>query len=356
MSSAPSTRPDLTLILDAEGLIEEAIAGASLVDEDLEAWIGQRWDTTVADVGPTKVRRLLETARDQRVCGFSQINQRLPSGRELLMEFSAVRSDTEHCGIVAIGKNLGLVVEQQQKLLATQQNIEREYWKLRDIESRYRAMITSTSEAVVLVREDDLTIVEVNAQARQLLNLNGDSVKHATLEFGADTVRVVNMLREIRRAGEAPSTLVHLGPNREAWRVKATMVSGMQEQHFLLQFSRTDGGMSALTVPAMAGPSREGFVIIDADGFVQMANEPFAELAGTPDASTLIGRHIGTWFKTLNVDEVAASAGIQTVELRDSVYPERKQPVKMSVCDLKVVEEGGMALMIEALTPVTELH
>ena len=117
------------------------------------------------------------------------------------------------------------------------------------------------------MREHDLQVVEANPLARDLLNLSNDNEVHSALEFGADTIRIRNMLDETNRSGEAPSTLVHLGPKRAAWRVKATIVRGMHEQHFLLQFSKIDsrvtfdviGGYGVLFVGAtdtQAGLSR----------------------------------------------------------------------------------------------------
>ena len=290
MSNSSTHRPDLTLVLSTEGIIQEAITGASLADEAVGDWVGSTWESTVTEVGPTKVRRLLRAAQGQRVSGFSQINQGLPSGRELLMEFSAVYSGDEHQSIVAIGKNLNIVLEQQQKLLDTQKSIEREYWKLRDIEARYKAVVDSTLEAVALVRESDLGVIEANARAQTLLNLKPGDRSEPTLVLGADTVRLRNALRETRRSGVAPSTLVHLGENREPWRVKVTAVRGMQERHFLLQFSRLDQRtfttFSNATARSHATPS---IAILDAADRVLMTNAAFAELISCEDPANLVG-------------------------------------------------------------------
>lgn len=353
MPAVSTRRPDITLILSGGGIIQEAICGGSLAEECVDDWVGKHWASTVAEGGSRKVQRLIETARVERFGGFSQITQRLPSGRELLLEFSAVRSDTDRLGIVAVGKNLGLVVEQQQKLLAAQRSIEREYWKRRDVESRYRAMIESTSEAVVLIRDSDLNVIEANSRARRLLRLSREDEPGTSLDVGTDTPRIKNILRETRRSGQAPSTIVRLGSRGERWRVNATAVHGMQELHFLLQFSSID--RSALTAHSDWCHSQEGFVLIDANGLVQMTNETFVELAGAAGAAEIVGRSIGTWLENPRIDEFFAAAGHPLMaQLRVSAA--RTVPVRVSTWELEAAEEGGLALLIETLAPVSPFH
>ena len=355
MASRPLTGPDLTLILSVDGVIQEAIVGANLADESLGGWVGRRWESTVADVGPKKVRRLLETAREQRVGGFSQITQQLPSGREILMEYSAVRSDTEQFGIVAIGKNLGLVVEQQQKLVAAQQEIERNYWKLRDIENRYQAIIKSTSEAVVLIRELDLTIVEANSRARELLDLPSEIEAQPSLMLGPDTVRIENILSEIRRSGQAPSTLVHLNQNREEWRVKATAIHGMHEVLFLLQFVRV-GSQPTKATTENPGRPNQSVVIVGTEGTVQMASESFADLTGTAGASELVGEDVNRWLGDLDVQGFDTTANAHECEARLISTHGSSRPVKVLVYPLTAAISGGFALAIESPAPMSSIH
>ena len=354
MTTPAPHRPDLTLVLSADGIIQEATTGASLADEACDAWIGQSWESTVGEVGPTKVRRLLQTAKDQRVSGFSQINQLLPSGRELLMEFSAVYPGDSDRNIVAIGKNLGLVVEQQQKLLAAQHAIEREYWKLRDIESRYKAVIGSTREAVVLVREHDLSVVEANARARRLLNLPPVNRHNNVLDLGAETDRIRNVLRETHRSGTAPSTLVHLGNGRASWRVKATAIRGMQEQHCLLQFSRFgDRTFSTLTAPGR-DRATAALAIVDAAGRVLLANASFAELTGSENAAELCGRPIATWLPTLSLTDRDAKPQLIDFGAPTGSPDQNAWPMQVILLELDGEDEGFVAVMIDVLQPNPE--
>lgn len=356
MANTHLSTPDLTLVLCADGVIQEAIVGSNLADESIGEWIGQLWESTVSDVGPRKVRRLIETARSQRVSGFSQITQRLPSGREILMEFSAVRTGTDQAEIVAIGKNLGLVVEQQQKLIAAQQSIEHNYWKLRDFEARYNAIIKSTSEAVVLIRETNLEIIEANPRARELLGLHRENEAELTLRLGADTDtdRIRNILSETRSSGQAPSTLVHLNQGREQYRVRATAINGAQDLLFLLQFVRVD--LRPVTTPRLVNGSRPSLLIVDTDGIVLMASNSFAELIGIEDTSALVGDNVGTWLEAVDIREFSAESTGHDLDARLLSKDGHSWPITVSVNPLTSAKKSGLALTIELSTPVLNIH
>jgi len=351
---ALTSTPDLTLILSADGVIQEAIVGASLADESTAEWVGQPWESTVTDVGPKKVRRLLETARGQGVGGFSQITQKLPSGRELLMEFSAVRTDPAQDRFVAVGKNLGMVVEQQQKLIAAQQAIELNHWKLREFEARYNAVIKSTSEAVVLLQEKDLEIIEANARARELLDLPNNKQVRATLDLGNDTDRLKNILSETRRSGHAPSTLVHLNQGREQWQVRATSIHGAQDVLFLLQFNRVE--LWPATRTQIAGRSDQSVVIIDPEGIVMMASDSFAELIGSDGTSTLLGENVSQWIDSLDMKDFSPGANIYNLETLLISKSGNSRPITIFVSSLTAAATSGFALTIELSTPVSNVH
>ena len=52
---------------------------------------------------------------------------------------------------VAIGRDLQALSTLQQRLVEAQQAVERDYWKLRQIETRYRLLFLRSSEAVLVV-------------------------------------------------------------------------------------------------------------------------------------------------------------------------------------------------------------
>ena len=149
MPNVSFAQPDVTLLLDPEGVIREATLASSVADEAADGWLGRRWIDTVTDSGSRSVQQLLDDARRSRVSGFRQVAQRFPSGRELPMEYTTIRLGAG-AEFLAIGKNLQAVAELQSRLVSAQQAMERDYWKLREIETRYRVLFDAANDAVLV--------------------------------------------------------------------------------------------------------------------------------------------------------------------------------------------------------------
>src|SRR5271165_98629 len=172
LSNVNVSQPDVTLLLDMDGVIREANFSSSMPEAGAAAWLGRPWVDTV--VGGDKVRRMIDDAVKSGVSAFRQITQRFPSGLELPMEYTTLLLGGR-AGLMAIGKNLQAVAELQSRLIDAQQTMERDYWKLREVETRYRLLFETSNEAVVLVRESNLRILEANPAALEALGLDRGS-------------------------------------------------------------------------------------------------------------------------------------------------------------------------------------
>ncbi len=170
MTTATNLQPDVTLLLDAEGVIREATFASSLATENAKSWLGRPWTDTVASLGNSNVQRILDDAKSTGISAFRQVTQRFPSGLEVPMEYTTVLLGGR-AGMLAIGKNLQAVAELQSSLIAAQQAMERDHWKLREVETRYRLLFDASSEAVLIVKASNLRVVEANPAALQALEL-----------------------------------------------------------------------------------------------------------------------------------------------------------------------------------------
>ena len=161
-------QPDVTLLLDLEGVIRKATLSDAVADESVDAWLGRPWVETVGEAGSAAVRRMVEDARRQRRLGLPPGHAALPE-RPRAADGVHDRPAGREAGLIAIGKNLQAVAELQSRLIAAQQAMERDYWKLREIETRYRLLFDASNEAVVLLRAADLQVVEANPAAIRAL-------------------------------------------------------------------------------------------------------------------------------------------------------------------------------------------
>ena len=234
MTGLSIAQPDVTLFLDLEGVIRDVELSTAVPERGVEAWRGRPWAETVLDVGGDKVRRMVEDARTHGVSGFRQVTQRFPSGLELPVEYTTVRLGGKG-GLVAIGKNLQAVAELQSRLIAAQQAMERDYWKLREVETRYRLLFDASTEAVLLVRASNLRVVEANPAAIRALGLTPAGRDLLGELAPADREPFQAMLVRVREHGKAPGVLLHLGREGRPWLVRASLIAGDPGPAFLVQ-------------------------------------------------------------------------------------------------------------------------
>jgi transcriptional regulator PpsR len=313
MVAVSVAQPDVTLVLDNDGVINAATLANSISGEGVSGWIGRPWFETVGEVGSDRVRRMIADARATGISAFGEVTQRFPSGRELPIEYAAARV-AGRSGLVAIGKNLQAVAELQSQLVAAQQAREQEYWKLREVETRYRLLFDTANQAVVIVRADTLRIAEVNMSAiRSLGFAQGSDMLGDILPGDHDKLRA--MLGRVREHGRAPGILVHVGPSRTAWTVRASLLTAEPGSSFLLQFEpvrprSVTGKDSAPPLAGLIERMPDGYVVLDQDGIVRRANRAFLDLTQTAVETSVIGKRLGQWFATPG-SEANLLAGVQ---------------------------------------------
>ncbi|MDN3276591.1 transcriptional regulator PpsR [Frankia sp. RB7] len=322
MAVLPTVQPDITLLLDMEGVIREATLSPSMSSESVDGWLGRLWVEVAGDMGGEKVKRMVDDARVTGISAFRQINQRFPSGLEIPMEYTTVLLGGR-AGMLAIGKNLQAVAELQSRLIAAQQTMERDYWKLREIETRYRLVFDASNEAVMIVSAANLRILEANRTAIEALNsprrrnedIAGRELLHDIAAEDRDAVREV--LARIRERGKALSILVHLGPEAMPWMLRGSLMTAEPGHVFLLQFTAA----TDLSAPKEKGePSTieelvehlpDGFVALDEAGIIRHANQAFLDLVQLGSKASAIGESLDRWLWQPGADLNALLSNIQ---------------------------------------------
>ena len=322
MAALPTVQPDITLLLDMEGVIREATLSPAMSSESVDGWLGRPWVEIAGDMGGDKVKRMVDDARVSGISAFRQINQRFPSGLEIPMEFTTVLLGGR-AGMLAIGKNLQAVAELQSRLIAAQQTMERDYWKLREIETRYRLVFDASNEAVMIVSAANLRIIEANRTAIEALNpsrrrnedLAGRELLHDVAAEDREAVR--EMLARIRERGKALSILVHLGAEAKPWMLRGSLITAEPGHVFLLQFTAATDLSAATesrehsTVEELIDYLPDGFVALDAAGIIRHANQAFLDLVQIGSKGSAVGESLGRWLWQPGADLNALLANIQ---------------------------------------------
>ena len=248
MSELAQFPPDITLAVDGDGVIRTAMSADALADESIDLWRGMRWADTVPPEAAAQVAKAVELARQEGESSCFTVNQRLPSGRQLLLEYTTVKLGRKS-GFVAIGKNVQDVSDLKSRLSLVQKEREQDYWKLREVETRYRALLDASSEAVALVRVDNLRVVEANLVAAKSLGLVPGAEFMPDLTDG-DKKALAGLLETARMNGRAPRHR-RPPPGGRTLSLRASMLASEAGTFYLFQMATLDeAGVTA----HVAGP------------------------------------------------------------------------------------------------------
>ena len=169
-ASVIAAAADVALIVDGDGVIRDLAFGSEELSlEGYGKWLGQPWAETVTVESRPKVEALLRDARLQDSRGkWRHVNHPSSRGADVPVLYSAIQVGKEG-RVVAVGRDLRAISALQQRLVDAQQSMERDYWRLRHVETRYRLLFQMASEAVLIVDASTQKVVEANPAASELL-------------------------------------------------------------------------------------------------------------------------------------------------------------------------------------------
>lgn len=202
---------DLALLVDGNGIIEEVTLGtADLVDHGVRNWLGQRWIDTVQLESRGKIQSLLAgTGEPGR---WRQVNHSTVGG-DLPMRYLAIPAGNDG-RILAVGRDMRAAAAQQQRLLRTQQAMERDSLQLRQLEARYRLLFDSTQDAIIVIDAVSRRIADINPAARQLTGFGShaiDGQAFTALVAAEDREAVSAQLGAVAAAAQPHPARIHLG-------------------------------------------------------------------------------------------------------------------------------------------------
>lgn len=158
---------DVTLVIDAKGIIRDVALGSNLVQPAwIDDWIDRPWIETVAVDSRPKVDEMLAAALGNGAVRWRQINHNSVRG-DMPVRYLAFALGKEG-RVIAIGRDMRPEAVLQQRLLQAQQSMERDYVRLRQAEARYRMLFELSSEAIFVVDSATRNIIDANPAACQL--------------------------------------------------------------------------------------------------------------------------------------------------------------------------------------------
>lgn len=316
---------DVALVLDDNGIIIDVAFGSEDLAKDGPGdWIGQPFTDTVTVESRPKVEALLRDAAapaSPNAVRWRHLNHPTPRGTDIPVMYSAVRLNVGERSSargrsVAFGRDLRASQALQQRLVDAQRSMERDYWRFRHAETRYRHLFHVATEAVLVVESLSQKIVEANPAAIRLFGDKGQRLVGSVLAScfdpsGADALQT--QLAGLRASGRADDIRLQLpeSPGQKAIEVVVASTTFRQDNvaFFVVRVGRVKPGtvsMQAASTQEMMlkllGAAPDCQVITDLDGLIVWANPAFLELAQLTTEEQARGQSLNRWLGRTGVD------------------------------------------------------
>ena len=348
---------DLALVLDSAGFILDVIVqDAALSALVGPGWKGSRWVDLVTVESREKIESIVREAVAGAPSRWRQVNHTLRGQDDLPMAYAAVRIGDEDvaedaASLVAFGRDLRSNVQLQRRLVEAQQAMERDYWRFREAETRYRTLFQTAPEAVLIADGQSLKVLEANPAAEALAGRSAARLQGAPLSSlfdGAAQDRLQNLVAAARAAGAREPARVRLAPGSGASGevdVHAALFRQEQATYLLIRLlpvqpergnrkgqtqavtASPAGDSAAALLEAYARNAPDALVFTDLTGRIVRANASFAALAQLSAEDLARGEMLDRWLGRTGVElsvllsnlRQHGSVGLFTTSLRGEV-------------------------------------
>ncbi len=312
-ASLISVATDVALVIpDREsGVIRDIAFGNDALEQEIRPkWLGKAWADTVTTECRAKVHALLRDAASGAPPRWRHINHQIASGEDVPVMYTALSLGGKR-GVVAIGRSLREVATLQRQLVAAQQAMDREYLRLRQVETRYRLLFQVSSEAVLIVDAATMRVVEANPATAKLVGDMGKRlIGRAVLDlFDVATREPVDaLLHSVFATGKPKDAPVHLhGHATRDFYLSASLFREGRAIFYLLRMDRADRTIGAASgakskVLDIVHASPDGFVVTDREGHILMANQAFLDAAQLTNEEQALGQPVENWLGRSGVD------------------------------------------------------
>ncbi len=309
MAALASVAADITLLVDAGGqVLDVAYRDPSLDVYGLEDFRGKAFRDTVTPECYDKIDALVEENAKTGTTRRRQVNHGAAGQPDLPVDYTLI-SVPGFSAKLAIGEDLRRFSGIQQQLVRAQAELETEYRKIREAESRYRTIFHKTAQAILVIDGDNHEIIDVNMTGANLLQ------QPAARLVGRNAVQLAE--RDNR-----PAFIDALGAARHGGirRNLDLSLPGHDKPLFAVIEPYRENGRGNLMVtllpgdgPAQAASGRHGdgslldsfpeaLVVIDRKGVIIEANDQFLDLLHILNKSMIAERNLNSWLGASSVD------------------------------------------------------
>ena len=309
---------DVVLIIDDRGVIQDmAFASDELLSHGSSQWLGKLWSQTVTVESRLKVEDMLLEAKQGGSSKWRHVNHPSMDGADLPLSYFVVPvhrqyglgvSESHH--VVVFGRDLRAQVALQQRLVSAQLSMERDYWRLRHVETRYRLLFQVASEAVLILDAGTEKLEEANPAAYELF-LDAPRKPGWTLADSLDRPSALaarQLFAGLRANGRAEPLAVRANEGPRDLVLSASLFRQESTTHLLVRFASSQ---KAEAVPVKSSIQQllqvvqsapDAIVVTDLDGRVLSVNRAFLEMSQLANEELARGESLDKWLGRTGVD------------------------------------------------------
>lgn len=301
---------DISLTLNRDGVIQSiAFGNPDLRSPSLESWVGKNWLDVVTSESRPKIQALLQDANETSLSRFRQINVPSPGSADLPLLCATLKVGSTG-QIIALARDLREISLLQQRLVDAQQAIERDYTRLRQLETRYRVLFEMASEAVIVLDANTFKVIEANPRAADLL---GDSVKKLSgrllMDYltKGDRIQVQSLLSKVAYTSTVAELNTSILSGQEVY-LSAAPFRNENQSLILITLKRSgelvdrhDSNAQSLVIQALEN-APDGFIVTNSAGKILTANQAFLRLIMSDKLEQILNEPLDRWLERSSVD------------------------------------------------------
>ena len=305
-----STASDIALIVSREGVIRSVLANphhrtfGSLIHcegKPLKSVL------TVESVGKYEARvQDLGAHQGTRAVELNHVD-------EMAFEFPiryALHQIAADGSILMLGRDLRPIAEMQQQLVKAQLALERDYEAQREIDTRYRVLMETTRDAIVVVSMTTGRIVDLNMVAGVMLGGSRTDLIGAAIAQDFEGRRRGEFLESMSNLAVADSSApLELQARRSHKRlmVVPTVFRAAGERLLICRLELADSADAVRdelseNLLGLFHEGADGVVFTDRDGIIKIANEAFLNLTDASNVAAVKGRSLAEFLARGAVD------------------------------------------------------
>jgi len=307
-----NTVADIALLIDKGGAILDVSVGNEALAQEVNGdWIGKQWtDTVSADTRP-RIESLLRDLHEDKFGEWRQVVHQGRQGRGIPVQYRAIRVGSQG-HVLAFGRELQVVASLQQQLVDAQQALERDYWRYRQMETRYRLLFQSVSEAVLIVDSTLRRVVEANPAAAALLGDSSRTLVGQPFPEGLEPegMRAVdNLLGAVLGSGRADSVSARRLETGVDLTVSASLLRQDDAVLFVVRLRPFPVAPQGRPLPEQqarliqaVGAAPDAILITDEAGRILAANRSFLDQVELTNEHLLRGQSLERWLGRGTID------------------------------------------------------